>query len=71
MAKIIIPHKLIATLNPDGTVKSALLAYKINEDGKISRDFHTMGVKAGIKIDDLNQVLSDVKTHVEKGEKIS
>lgn len=70
MAKTIIPHKLIARLNPDGTVQSAILQYKIEEDGKTGRDFYTMAVGAGIKLGDLNSIMTDAKTHVAKGEKL-
>lgn len=70
MAKSIIPHKLIARLNPDGTVDRAILQYKINEDGKIGREYYTMAVRTGIEISALNRVLSDAKVHVEKGEKL-
>jgi len=68
--KEIIPHKLIATLNPDGTVASALLQYKLRVDGAGEERYYTMTIDDGIDKKILNNILADAKTHTEKGEKI-
>jgi len=70
MTKVIVPHKLIAKLNHDGSVRSALLQYKLNVDGKVENRFYTMTVSAAIKFADFNKVLGDAKVHVEKSENI-
>ena len=71
MAKEIIPLKLIVDLNEDGTVKDGILQYQLRELGVTSkRNFYTIGIKSGIQIPDLEKIISDSKTHAEKGEKI-
>jgi len=68
--KEVIPYKLIATLNPDGTAVSALLQYKIRVDGAVEEKFFTMTIDEGIDKQILNALLLDAKAHTEKGEKI-
>jgi hypothetical protein len=68
--KTIIPLKIIIDLNLDGSYKNGLLQYKINNDGEIDSKFHTMTIDHGIDKEDIDTILSDAKTHVEKGEGI-
>jgi len=68
--KEIIPVKLITTLDRDGSVKDSILQYQISVDGVVENKYYTMGVKAGIKIEDLSKIISDSVSHAETGEKI-
>jgi hypothetical protein len=68
--KEIIPTKLICSFD-DGKFDTALLQYKIRVDGAIDEQkFYTMTVDAGIMVDDIEKILTQSISHVEKGEKI-
>jgi hypothetical protein len=69
--KSIIPHKLVVSFSTDGSVKSAILQYKINVDGAVKNEFFTMAVKDGISKAVLDGTLAMAKAHVELGEKIN
>jgi hypothetical protein len=72
MAKEIIPLKLIIELNEDGTFKDGILQYQLRETGAVSkRNFYTIGVKEGIKIPDLEKIVSDSIAHTAVAEKIT
>jgi len=69
--KKIIPIKLIANLNADGTFRDGVLQYQIDNDGEVEKQrFYTVGIKAGIQISDMEKIISDSKAHAEKAEKI-
>ena len=68
--KKIIPHKLVITYAPDGTVKSSILQYRIDVDGATENKFYTMSVKTAIDKTIIEGVLAVSKECVEIGEKI-
>jgi hypothetical protein len=68
--KEMIPQKLIATLNEDGTLKNAVLQYKLKIDGVLQSKFYTIAVSDGIKAVNINTVFTDAISHAKKGEKI-
>ncbi|MGD0336718.1 MAG: hypothetical protein ABSB18_06425 [Candidatus Omnitrophota bacterium] len=68
--KQIIPHKLIISLNQDGTFKSGILQYKLKIDEIEERQFRTLGITQGINQEEINKVLEDAKSHAEQGEGI-
>jgi hypothetical protein len=71
MAKKIVPHKLIVSLNEDGTFKSGILQYRIRVDGVLDNKYLTMSIADITKTVDVGAVLSASKTHIEKGENIN
>jgi hypothetical protein len=70
MAKEIVPNKLIVNFNKEGTFENGVLQYQIKVDGVTDSKYYTIGIKDGIKIPDIDKILSDSKAHAEKGEKI-
>lgn len=69
MSKEIVPHKMVVSYNPDGTVRDSIMMYRIKENGVTSREYKTVNVK--VKIDtDLEAATVFAKEHVELSEKI-
>jgi hypothetical protein len=70
--KAIVPNKLIVYLNEDGSAAKSILHYRMRIDGAMdNRKFFTMEVNAGVKIEELNHVITDSISHANKGEKIA
>ncbi len=68
--KQIIPKKLITTFDKDGQAQNSVLLYQIKTGGVLDNKFHTISVKAGVNIGNLNKILKASITHAEKGEHI-
>ena len=46
--RVIVPHKMILSYAEDGTVKDAILQYRIKVNGVMDNKFYTMGVKESV-----------------------
>lgn len=68
--KRILPHKLVVSFKPDGTVGSAILQYKMDVDGAVQNKFFTIGVGAALNKTVMSGIASAIKSHAEVGEKI-
>lgn len=68
--KEIVPHKIIIELDTDGTMKDAIMQYRLRHNGAMLNKFYTMSIKDGFSLPAINTQLQKVKEHVEMGEKI-
>jgi len=60
MAKEIVSNKLIVNLEDNGTLKDAILHYRLRIDGSMDvKKFYTLSVKGGISVEDLQKIVND------------
>jgi hypothetical protein len=68
--KELIPTKLIIDVNEAGTIAGAILQYKINDNGAISK-LKSVSVIGSLTAEDVNTIIADAKESAETSEGVS